>query len=253
MSKPAPSRPDPSAGQKPSASAPTPRAKPVRAASPWPWGLGRRIAVSVLVSLHVAAVFSAPWFLSLRTDLYALPPRDAQGRTIEPQVARADQLEFETPVMAELLARFFSHYNNLLFLNNGYEFFSPDPVWSHLIEYTIFDAAGEEIDEGRFPDRRTQWPRLFYHRHMMLAEQSGDPEMVGAPDFIADWLLERTGGERITLRWVRHHLLRRKDVLDGKSLSDKSTYEVIGEVQRRRSERPGVAGSEQIGIPGGAR
>jgi hypothetical protein len=207
------------------------------------------------VVFHLTAVFSAPWFLDLRgREFYALPPRDAQGRTIPPDRVRPSDLKFELPVLADKLAQITTHYNNLLYLNNGYEFFTPDPVFSHIIEFTVFDAANQPIAEGRFPDRHYQWPRLLYHRHMMLAEQSSDPELAGdsrregAPLKIADWLLAEHKGERVTLRYVRHHLLQQEDVLGGKSLTDRSTYEVVGELERRRGDSAQRSG-EQVAIP----
>ncbi len=255
MSKPIPTRPEPQSGQKPAPAAPAPKPKAPRKPSPWPWAPWVRVLVSLLIVFHIAAVFSAPWFLDLRgRDLYALPPRDAQGVTIPPQLVRPEQLEFEMPVLADGLARFFTHYDNLLFLNNGYEFFSPDPIWSHLIEFTVFDAANQPIVEGRFPDRRDQWPRLLYHRYMMLAEQSGDAELDGAPLKIADWLLQEYDGQRLTLRWVRHHLLQQQAVLDGKSPNDQSTYEVVATIERRRGEGTATVGAgDQIVVPGGGR
>ena len=64
-------------------------------------------------------------------------------------------------IVPQTISGFFWHYANLLYINNGYDFFSPDPSVSHLIRYEVFDAANKPIAKGEFPNRLEQWPRLF--------------------------------------------------------------------------------------------
>lgn len=255
MSK-SPQPPMPQAQPRPQPQPPERKPKPPKTAS-GPWGPFRRIAISVLVSAHLLAVFVAPWALGLRTqELFYLPPRDFQGRTIPVEQRRADQIHFVIPVMAEALYRVCSHYNDLLYINSGYEYFTPDPVWSHLLRYEVFDAAGQKIAEGQMPDRRDQWPRLFYHRHMMLIDQTID--MPNSDYYVATRLLDRYNGERVHMQLIRHHLLTPKEVMDGKRLDDPSTYEVIGELDQVRGRpkppplprpRPEGAPDEIITLP----
>jgi hypothetical protein len=236
MSKPFAKPADAPTGEKKPAAAAPPKPKPPRKPSPWPWGLFRRIVVSVLLSWHLLAVFVAPWFLDLRGEGFALPPRDAQGRTIPRNLVRPEQLVGEPPVLAIWLYDAVRHYADLLYINNGYEFFSPDPIWSYLLKYEVFDAQGQVLAEGRIPDRRDQWPRLFYHRHMMLVEQAGDEAMRGADAHIAQRLLQKHRGEVIRVQVLRHHLLTPRDVAAGKRPDEPSTYEVIESREYRRRD-----------------
>jgi hypothetical protein len=270
MSKPLPpNRPEPGAGERrpaapvPAAPAPKPKApKPPRGASPWPWRPISRVAVSALIVFHVVAVFAAPWFIQTSYDLFvpALPPgripRDAQGREIPPD--RLDPREYppQRPIFLELLAsretRFpvLFHYANLLYINNGYDFFSPDPSVNHLIRYEVFDDAGASIAKGTLPNTREQWPRLLYHRYMMLVEQSGDE--TGWETRIADGLLRRYDGRRVKLEKVRHHLLTPAEVLAGRRINEDSTYEVLGVLEHQRSDTPhAAANGETVAVPGG--
>jgi hypothetical protein len=267
MSKPLPNRPEQAAERKPAPAAQAPKPKAPRKPSPWPWGAWRRALVSLFVAFHVVAVFSAPWFIQL-SDVFepALPPgrvpRDAQGQVIP--LERLDPGEFP-PVQAVVpqaiagaRSRFplIWHYANLLYINNGYDFFSPDPSFSQLLRYEVFDDAGQTIAKGELPDRRDKWPRLFYHRHMMLVDQSADPrtEGLGWREKIADRLLKVHGGARVRLVTVRHDLLTQDEVLDGRRINEESTYTEYGEpIERVRqtASKPGTEGA--VAIPGGAR
>jgi hypothetical protein len=159
-------------------------------------------------------------------------------------------------IIPRALAGFFWHYANLLYINNGYDFFSPDPSVSHLIRYEVFDEAGQSIHKGTLPDRREQWPRLLYHRYMMLVDQSSDPREAnsGWETKIADGLLQAYNGARVKLVKVRHHLLTPAEVLRGRRLNEDSTYEVLGELEHQRAQPLASAAPEAgVPIPGGAR
>ena len=54
-------------------------------------------------------------------------------------------------------------------MDNGYRFFAPDPGPSYLIRFEYLGEDGQLLATGRIPDLATQRPRLFYHRHLMLA------------------------------------------------------------------------------------
>ena len=135
------------------------------------------------------------------------------------------------------LTKYLHHYANLLYINNGYDFFSPDPGVSHQIKYEVFNNAGEKIADGQFPNRREQWPRLFYHRHMMLVEQSRDPMAAGQgwETAIAERLLEKHDGDRVRLAMIRHHLLTPQQVKDGGRIDAPTTYEEIGVMEHHRT------------------
>ncbi|RIK86662.1 MAG: hypothetical protein DCC67_02675 [Planctomycetota bacterium] len=228
------------------------KAKPRAAAAGSGWGLLPRIAVSLLAAFHVLAAFTAPWYIQLRPILRpALPPgtvpRDAQGREIPLEQLDPQQFPPIQPVLPRALAYGLRHYTNLLYINNGYDFFSPDPSVSHIIRYEVFDQSAQKIAEGKLPDRRDHWPRLFYHRHMMLVEQSRDPAMEGRgwENAIARELLEKHEGDAIRLTMVRHHLLAPQQVMAGERLDAPATYEDLGVLEYRRP-RAAAAPSEEL-------
>lgn len=212
----------------------------LKSPSPWPWGLMRRLAVSVLVLLHLTAVVSAPWFLLVRDiRVPATPPgmpvRDAQGRVLSPEQFEAAGVPVQAPTLPYALYRFFFHYANLIYINNGYDFFSPDPVPNQLIRYTLYNSAGEEIGTDTFPDLKSQWPRLFYHRHMMLASQLGEFDRETGEDglrLIARRLLAtHPGAHRVRVDLAVHELLTPQQVVEGKPLNASDTYQPLRSVE----------------------
>ena len=266
MSKPLPTRADPSVPER-KPTAPAQKSKASRPPSPWPWAPWLRVLASVAITFHLVAVFAAPWYVQL-SDVFepALPPgrapRDAQGRVIPLEQLDPRQYPPLRPIVPQALASQMSrfpiiwHYANLLYINNGYDFFSPDPSVSHIIRYEVFDSGGKRLEAGEFPNRLQQWPRLLYHRYMMLVDQSSDPRAASAgwELEIADRLLAMYGGERVHLTKVRHHLLTPEEVLAGRRLNDETTYEVLGELDRRRDEAtPNPSPATAVAIPGSAR
>lgn len=113
-------------------------------------------------------------------------------------------------------------YSDSLYLNHGYHFFGPEPPVNQLVRYTVTDEAGQVVAEGEFPNKEQQSPRLFYHRHMMLADQAA----LGPPDINPDdWLrlslraygrhlLRVHEGDRVRVDCVRHVLLYPAQVID---------------------------------------
>jgi hypothetical protein len=93
-----------------------------------------------LIAFHVFAVFIAP---------FASPPPASE--------------------LAQATARLLRPYLKAVAIDNGYRFFAPNPVPSHLVRYIIEMSDGTTV-EGRFPDWQVHWPRLMYHRQFMLAE-----------------------------------------------------------------------------------
>jgi hypothetical protein len=233
-----------------------PKAKP-KAASSWSWGPMVRAIVSAAILFHLLAVFSAPWQFQAIDAVAPMvepggTPLDEQGRP-----ARLDQLKedmWQRPLLPLLLHdnRVIRHYTKLLYINSGYNFFSPDPGVSHLIRYEITNDKGEKVAEGQLPDRRDQWPRLFYHRYMMLVEQSNDadrssPRLQGWEYRIAERLMQEHGGTRISMKLLRHHLLTPQQVKAGARLDAPSTYEVLSVMEHRLPQKPEAAAITPMG------
>ena len=138
-------------------------------AAPVPLSIWVKLAISLLVILHLAAVITPPLAFACRGDSPFVQP----------------------------LARFFAPYSGALFLDHGYAFFAPNPGPNHLVDYTVEFNDGRTPVTGRFPNLKEEQPRLLYHRHFMLSESlhnrfapdTFDPEPSPPP-------LTATAGER---------------------------------------------------------
>ena len=181
-----------------------------------------RRAISVLLLVHVTAVFAAPFQIAATREGAPSP--------------------FATTVHEALFP-----YIQLARLDQGYQFFAPNPGPTHLIKYSVEFDDGRESVEGRFPDLGEQWPRLFYHRHMMLSEALNglappppffpsqeaweaslprvrDLDAISTDDFeredrlaydYANHLLRKHDGDRVKVTVVRHNITELPDFLAG--------------------------------------
>jgi hypothetical protein len=177
-----------------------------------------RVIISLVLLVHLAAVFVAPM---------ALPP--------------SSQLVQE-------IRKPFSDYLNVAYLDHGYRFFAPEPGPSHLVRYKLEMPDGS-LNEGTFPDLKTQWPRLIYHRHFMLSEKFfgyGGPDLppTATAQQRQQWQAERdvfnaiaksyaqhlisvTGARKATLQLVEHRLALPEQVAAGQKLTDPKLYDVL--------------------------
>lgn len=208
-----------------------------------PWHPFWRWLVSLLIILHVTAVVSAPWDLSTSDALPPgyLPPTDNLGR---PQPLAPDSPVWQRPVITRALRGLFHPYLNLLYLNHGYEFFAPDPAGTHVIDFQVTQPDGT-VFEGRLPSHELHWPRLYYHRHMMLAEQT---QMMGpeSGQHYANHLATVYGGpSRMQLKV--HLLLPPQRVAADTPLDAPSTFRTIGVVEGRpRAASTSTQASEDL-------
>jgi hypothetical protein len=217
------------------------------------------VLISAAIVFHLVAVFSAPWHIQLIDSIVPMvepggAALDEQGRPLRADQVTPATYPFQVPRLPRAINYSLRNYCNLLYINSGYNFFSPDPGVSHLIRYEVYSDAGEKVAEGQLPDRREQWPRLFYHRHMMLVEQSRETEEPamrpqGWEYRIAERLMKKYHGTRIRLAMLRHHLLTPQQVAAGQRIDAPGTYEEIGVMEHRL---PPTAESVAI-TPGGER
>jgi hypothetical protein len=175
---------------------------------------------SILLVVHLLAVFSAPW---------ASPPPSSE--------------------LARAVAEVFRPYQVAAFLNHGYRFFAPNPGPSHLVRYEI-DLPDGKTEFGRFPDRSKIWPRLLYHRHFMISEtvfnleapirvepnpQEVSPEGIRAFHAakelahslrrgIARQLLSEHQGTKIRLFLQEHSIPLMEEVRAGQELNNRLSY-----------------------------
>jgi hypothetical protein len=180
-----------------------------------------RLLISAAIALHLTAVLAAP---------LALPPSS----------------EVEQSVAAT-----FRPYILTTYLDHGYRFFAPAPGPSHLVRYTLEMPDGTSRS-GTFPDVKTEWPRLFYHRHFMLSEhlnmffRPAPPAGAPAEDeqerrwampifesvarSYAQYLLRSTDAKRVKLELVEHTFPEANQVADEhRQLTDPGSYAVIWE------------------------
>jgi hypothetical protein len=169
---------------------------------PYPtWSVRWRVFVSLLLLVHVVAVFAAPFTFATSSGPGSASP-------------------FASGVMNALRA-----YIDAADLNHGYFFFAPNPGPSHLVRCRLENAEGREADEELFPDRQRHWPRLLYHRHFMLSESLNSryvpaeppPEIRGDEVQMASWREGRRQYELLRESYRRHlcaaHGIERADVI----------------------------------------
>ncbi len=179
-----------------------PLVKPESAAATRAWipGPRLRIVISVVLLLHITALWVGP---------FSVPP---------------------TSVLADGLWRFFAPYLQAAYLNHGYHFFAPEPGPSHLVRYELAMRDGVRR-EGTFPNLKENWPRLLYHRHFMLTEflnsLPDEPRTLreGYARAYAQHLLKEHDARRVTLYLRRHYIPRPREVLEGMKLSNPALYE----------------------------
>jgi len=178
------------------------------------WSLRARMIASALLLFQVCAVLYGP---------LSMPPT----------------------ITTDALRPVFRPYNGATYQGNSYKFFSPDPGPSHLIRYELVNDKGEKTT-GTFPDRKEEWPRLFYHRHFMLTEHLNQAMAPPAPDDPpppADWTAIKTPPEQLrlaqsyanhlmhkynatsaTLWLVRHSIPTPDQAIKGMKLTDPTLY-----------------------------
>ncbi|MEM6798339.1 MAG: hypothetical protein AAF589_02390 [Planctomycetota bacterium] len=194
--------------------APAPKERPPKPAG---WSFWVRVAVSVVVLWHMAVVFLSP---------LSVPPTS----TLVGSIAQSPYMRW---------------YSDPLYLNHGYHFFGPDPpMGGQLIRYQVFGESGQVIEQGEFPSLKEQWPRLWYHRHMMLADQTSIVAVYGDPDrdkqlmlqAYARHLLRKHGGVEARVENLFHESLWPDDVLSDADPYDPRYYASLMTVVQRAAD-----------------
>jgi hypothetical protein len=155
-------------------------------------------------------------------------------------------------------------YLDALYLNQGHSFFAPEVGPGHVIHYELFDERNQRIAEGTLPDKKEHWPRLFYHRHMMLADQIDIPPddkeaaafgRMQLEGYARQLLRKNRGAQTARVQLFAHWPLPSEYVLQGRAqgyqrlaqemsqsgqqhqINDQG-FEMIAEVIQRRSDLP---------------
>jgi hypothetical protein len=133
------------------------------------WG---KLLISAVLVLHIGGIVSPP---------LAFVSRSRGG---------------ESPA-TKAVAQLFQPYASAFYFDHGYAFFAPDPGPNHLVDYKVEFNDGRQPIKGRFPDLKTERPRLLYHRYFMLSEALNNsfapPEFAPEP---SPPPLTATAGER---------------------------------------------------------
>lgn len=116
-------------------------------------------------------------------------------------------------------------YLQVIYLNHGFHYFSPEPGGSNLLEYTLTFPGGREVTE--IVPNRDIAPRLLYHRHFMLTEVLGNSDEAMQQKLAhtyARHLARKYGAESARLTLVRHELTRMPRIRAGGQLTDEDLY-----------------------------
>lgn len=139
------------------------------------WSVAAKVVASLFITAHLFTVFAAPW---------GNPPPSSG--------------------LSQNVSRFVHPYTQTLAIDNGYRYFAPDPEASHIIRYTLKSDDGT-TNNGELPDRSVHWPRLLYHRHLMLSETTFQL-INAAPDLPADFQMSED--EKKDYEWQRERARR---------------------------------------------
>ena len=178
--------------------------------------------VLAAVLLHLLAVLAEPLAFFSRSDFQVAPEFFGLRRTLAP-------------------------YVEWMYLDHGYFFFAPNPGPSHLI------AVQEKNDEANsprrlksdarfFPDRKSQWPRLLYHRYFMLSEfynNSFAPTELSEQDKTDRMFVERWESDRRFYKSLQSSISKSQSVRGGLVGLDSDRIELL------RIERP-LPSPEQV-------
>ncbi|MCA8985255.1 MAG: hypothetical protein R3C12_19035 [Planctomycetaceae bacterium] len=120
-----------------------------------------------------------------------------------------------------------SPYVQVLYQNNGFHFFAPNPEGTNSVVYKLEFADGTTQD-GKFPHRQI-FPRLMYHRHFMLSEFLGaleGEEREKMTRAFARRLCEKYGAAKVEMSLQWHDLALRERILAGGTLFDQDLYQL---------------------------
>lgn len=181
------------------------------------WRLWIRIVVTLVLGWHLAVVFLAP---------LSVPPTSP----LVSSIAQSPWVRW---------------YSDPLYLNHGYHFFGPDPpLGGQLVRYQVYGDDRRVIAEGEFPSLKEQWPRLWYHRHMMLADQMSGVGVYGDPQRDKELMLKAYGrhllrkhdGAEVRIETEFHESLHPADVRNNADPADPRYYRKEMNVVQRRGD-----------------
>jgi hypothetical protein len=209
-----------------------PGASPKRNGRP---GTALRVVISLWIVWHFTGVFLAA---------LSIPPTSP----LVLDIAQSGKFFFGAPLM--------QWYLDAMYLNQGHSFFAPEVGPGNLIRYELYDQSGRVTEQGELPSKKDYWPRLRYHRHFMLADQSSMP---GDEQFSKQWqrkylqsyarhlLRVNESAQAVKVQRIAHWPLPRDYKLQGRTLTDPEGYEILTEfTERRNNLLPDNRGQSQM-------
>ena len=119
----------------------------------------------------------------------------------------------------------FRPYLEVLFLNQGFNFYAPEPSATMMMAFEAERPDGS-IASGHIPDPALR-PRLLYQRHLLLTEHIGiAPTTAHRPWYrsYAHHLCRKFGATKVHLTLIRHDPLPIEMFRNGGHLDDPLTY-----------------------------
>jgi hypothetical protein len=122
----------------------------------------------------------------------------------------------------------FRPYLQCFSLNQGYNFFAPEPVPAHILEFEITRGDGTTV-RRQLPDLSKK-PHLLYERHLLLAEHIGISPLNDHRDYYRSYarhLCEMYGASKVRVIHFLHYPLTMEMVRNGVRLDDPVSFEEI--------------------------
>ena len=122
----------------------------------------------------------------------------------------------------------FRPYLQLLYLNQGYNFYSPQPAATTLVAYEV-ERGDKLVARGRINELASK-PRLLFHRYLLLTEHLTFVSPESQPYWYRSYahhLCHKYGGDRVSFTRIVHYPATTEMIRGGMTLSDPMTYEEV--------------------------
>ncbi len=133
-----------------------------------------------------------------------------------------------TPDYVRAIWEFFHPYLQLLSLNQGYNFFAPEPGPTNILDFEVTRGDGTVV-RSRLPDH-TKYPRLLYQRHLLLTEHIGIAPIDDPRAYYRSYarhVCKKYGGSKVRVIRLFHYPLTMEMVKSGGRLDDPLSFEEI--------------------------
>jgi hypothetical protein len=123
----------------------------------------------------------------------------------------------------------FRPYLQFLYLNQGYNFYAPQPAPSTLVKYEVERSDGSIAAKGSILEM-AMTPRLLYHRHLLLTEHLVFVSQESQQHWYRSYarhLCHKYGGSKVSLTRRVHYPATMEMIRDGMGLDAPMSYEEV--------------------------